>query len=480
MTMTQSQNLPQTEHDITARLLESERRYRDYIENASDMIQSVRADGRFEFVNPAWLRKLGYTAEEVPDLTIWDIIDDSSVEHCQAFFMLVMGGQKLDEVTAVFKTKDGVPVPVEGDATPRIVDGQVVATHSFFRDIRERLRARELEERNAKLERENMARSLEKMAALGKLSAGLSHELNNPAAAAQRASDQLADCLSKRDASARSLVGQLSEAGWDTLTASLAKVHAAPAGELDALAISDQEMELEEWLEGHGVDRAWEMSSRMVKAGITPEILSELADELPAKALVPAIGWLGESVAARELTDVVGRSVSRISQLVGAVKSYSHMDRATELYVDVHDGIEDTLIIMGHRFKDVSVRRSYDRSLPPIRALGNSLNQVWTNIIDNAIDASDGRGTVTIGTRREGDDVVVSFEDNGCGIAEENLEHIFEPFFSTKAQGYGTGLGLDTVWRIVNEEHGGKITVDSRPGRTVFSIRLPLAEGKRA
>ncbi len=264
------------------------------------------------------------------------------------------------------------------------------------------------------------------------------------------------------------------------MTATLERVRAAPADEVDALALSDQEIELEEWLEGHGVDRAWEMSGRLVKAGITPQVLSELASSIPARALVPAIGWLGESVAARDLTDVVARSVSRISQLVGAVKSYSHMDRATELIVDVHEGIEDTLIIMGHRFKDVSVRRSYDRSLPPIRALGNSLNQVWTNIIDNAIDASEGRGTVEISTRREGDGVVVAFEDNGCGISEENLERIFEPFFSTKAQGYGTGLGLDTVWRIVTEEHGGKVSVESRPGRTVFSVWLPLAEGNRS
>ncbi len=478
--MTQSQDVSQTEHEIKARFEESERRYKDYIENASDMIQSVSANGRFEFVNPAWMRKLGYTEEEVPNLTIWDIIHDSSVEHCQAFFMIVMGGKKLDEVSAVFKTKDGEAVPVEGDATPRIVDGKVVATHSFFRDIRERLRAKELEEQNAKLEREALARSLEKMAALGKLSAGLSHELNNPAAAAQRASDQLSDCLTKRDASARALVGLISDSGWDVLAGTLQKAHAAAAGELDALAISDLETELEEWLEDHGIDRAWEMSGRMVRAGVDSELLSELATELPGPALAPAIGWLGESIAARELTDVVGRSVHRISELVGAVKSYSHMDRATELYVDVHEGIEDTMIIMGHRFKDVTVQRNYDRTLPPIRAFGNSLNQVWTNIIDNAIDASDGRGTVGITTRREGDGVIVAFEDNGCGISEEDRERIFEPFFTTKDQGLGTGLGLDTVWRIVTEEHGGKITVESRPGRTVFSIWLPLAEGKRA
>lgn len=464
--------------DVTSRLVESEARYRAFIENASDLIQSVLMDGHFEFVNRAWLEKLGYEEHEVDDLVIWDIIHPSSLDHCQSFFMLVMQGQTLTDVEAVFKAKDGTAIPVEGDATPRFVDGKPVATHSFFRDMRERIRTRELEEQNAKLERERQARYLEKMAALGKLSAGLSHELNNPAAAAQRAADQLAGSLGRRDAAVRDLFGVLSVAGWDTLGQTLERARAAGGheGELDPLEASEREEELGDWLSDHGVERAWEVTPQFVRSGVDAAVLSDLATALPAKSLLPAVAWLAESLAASDLTDVVARSTYRISQLVGAVKSYSHMDRATELEVDVHEGLEDTIIILGHRLKDVTVKRRYDRSLPPIRVLGNSLNQVWTNILDNAIDAMDGRGTITIGTARDDDRLVVTFADSGGGITEEDLPCIFEPFFSTKPQGLGTGLGLDTAWRIVTEEHRGQIDVTSRPGETVFSISLPIPE----
>jgi signal transduction histidine kinase len=171
----------------------------------------------------------------------------------------------------------------------------------------------------------------------------------------------------------------------------------------------------------------------------------------------------------------VARSAERISGLVGAVKSYSHMDRATEQHVDVHHGLEDTLIILGHRLRDVTLRREYDRSLPRVRAFGNSLNQVWTNIIDNAIDATGGRGTISLRTRLEGNNVSIELADDGQGIPPEHVSRIFEPFFTTKPQGQGTGLGLDTAWRIVTEEHQGAIDVESRPGRTVFRVTLPVA-----
>ncbi len=464
--------------DVTSRLVESEARYRAFIENASDLIQSVLMDGRFEFVNRAWLEKLGYEEHEVADLVIWDIIHPDSLAHCQSFFMLVMQGQALDAVEAIFITKDGVAVPVEGDAVPRFVDGKPVATHSFFRDMRERIRTRELEEQNAKLERERQARYLEKMAALGKLSAGLSHELNNPAAAARRAADQLSDSLGRRDAYVRDLFGVLSVAGWDSLGQALERARAnnVPEGDLDPLEASDREETLGDWLSDHGVERAWEVTPQFVRFGVDEAVLGDLATALPTKAMEPAVGWLAESLAVSDLTDVVARGTARISQLVGAVKSSSHMDRATELQVDVHEGIEDTLIILGHRLKDVTVKRRYDRTLPPIRALGNSLNQVWTNILDNAIDATDGRGAITISTARDGDRIVVSFADDGSGISEADLTCIFEPFFSTKPQGSGTGLGLDTAWRIVTEEHHGQIDVTSRPGETVFRVSLPIPE----
>jgi PAS domain S-box-containing protein len=472
------ENETKSDHDVSARLDESEARYRAFIDNASDMIQSVRADGTFEFVNRAWLHQLGYEKVDVPGLIIWDIIHPDSRAHCEAFFALVMQGQTLNHVDAIFKTRDGTAIPVEGDATPRILDGSVVATHSFFRDVRDRLRAHELEEKNARLELAERARYQEKMAALGKLSAGLSHELNNPAAAAQRASDQLAESLNRRDAATRALIDAgLSAEGWDDLSNLLKRARAGveQAGDPDPLAVSEREAAVEEWLEEQQVERAWEVAPQLVTIGVDAAALEELGAGLPPQAMNAAIEWLGQSVTVLDLTDVVTRSADRISQLVGAVKSYSHMDRATEQVVDVHDGIEDTLKILGHRLKDVTVRREYDRSLPSVHTLGNSLNQVWTNILDNAIDATDGRGTVTIRTRRDGKAIAVELADDGAGITPEDLNCIFEPFFTTKPQGQGTGLGLDTVWRIVTEEHQGTIEVESKPGNTVFRVRLPVA-----
>jgi PAS domain S-box-containing protein len=459
-------------------LAESEERYRAVIENASDMIQSVRPDGSFEFVNRAWHDKLGWTAEDLDRLIIWDTIHEDSMEHCQVFFSLAIQGKTLEDLRVTFKTKDGRPIPAEGSVTSRFVDGKVVATHAFFRDITERLRAQELEERNARLELERQARYLEKMAALGKLSAGLSHELNNPASAAQRASARLTAVLANRDAAARDLVVHgLSVEQWQALErlvdASCEQLRAQR--DLGPYEISQQEEALEGWLEAHDVERAWELASVLVRAAVTEEALERLAGGVPGAALPAAVRWIAESVAVRDQADVVARSTHRISELVGAVKAYSFMDRAVEQEIDIHDGLENTLTILAHRLKNVTIRREFDRSLPHVRALGSGLNQVWTNIIDNAIDAMGGAGTIAIRTRHDGDRAVVEIADNGCGIPPEQLTRIFEPFFTTKEQGHGTGLGLDIAWRIVTEEHGGSIEAESAPGNTVFRVSLPLA-----
>lgn len=471
--------MSEPEHSIDPRLVESEQRYRAVIENASDMIQSVLPDGTFEFVNDSWLRVLGYTADEVRNLIIWDIIYPDAVEHCQLLFSQALGGHPIPHMTSTFMTKSGDPVPVEGNVTLRTVGETIVATHGFFRDITERLRAQELEERNIRLEREQQARFLEKMAALGKLSAGLAHELNNPAAAVQRANAGLAESIGRRDVRMRELVsGGLGKDDWRAIDAVMERIRSAEAGgsRLGPLESSEQESIIEEWLEDHDVERAWNIAPGLVSAGVTAGDLAEMASRLPSRSTTAAIGWLNETIQIRESIEIIARSSHRISELVQAVKGYSHMDRATEQFVDIHDGLENTLIILAHRMRNVMVERDYADHLPPVRVFGNTLNQVWTNILDNAIDATDGKGRVVIRTSNVNGQVVVEIEDNGSGISESDLACIFEPFFTTKPQGLGTGLGLDTAWRIVTEEHGGTIVAESEPGRTVFRVSVPVVE----
>lgn len=470
--------MSQNQLPITDALLaESEERYRAVIENASDMIQSVRLDGSFEFVNSAWLKGFGYTTEEVAELNVWEIVHPDSIPHCQALFSKAMEGETIGHMEAVFQTKDGTPLPIEGYVTSRVVGDEVVATHAFLRDISERIRARELEERNQRLEQEQQARYLEKMAALGKLSAGLAHELNNPAAAVQRASSSMLDTLASRDTALRTLANQgLTAAEWLKIDSVTQRVTTdSNQAEQSGMVSVEIEEALEAWLASHNVENPWKIAPELAETGLTPELLNPLAETLPESTLAPALDWLNDTASIHHSVRIIQRSSHRISELVTAIKGYSHMDRATEQFVDVHEGLENTLIILGHRLQNVKIQRSYDREIPPIRVFGNTLNQVWTNILDNAIDATDSKGTIAIRSRQNADQVVVEIEDNGKGISPDDLACIFEPFFTTKPQGYGTGLGLDTAWRIVTEEHGGNIVAESEPGKTVFRVSLPIA-----
>jgi signal transduction histidine kinase len=316
----------------------------------------------------------------------------------------------------------------------------------------------------------------EKLVSLGTMAAGLAHELNNPAAAAQRAAAHLQQTTEKVQTFLCQLSRTLDHDHMKLLVAAsreaverLAKVPA-----LDHLERSDRADRIATWLEAHGVGSGWELAPTFVGAGLDPAWLEEFAAKLPTASHADALGWLEARLNLKSLLLQVEQSTGRIAELVKAIRSYSYMDQAPMQEIDIHDGIESTLTILNHKLKNVTVVRAFDRSAPRIMAYGSELNQVWTNLIDNAIHAVNSTGKICIGTSLEDNQLVVEIMDNGSGIPENVQPHLFEPFFTTKPVGTGTGLGLVISNRIVGDRHGGEIEFESRPGETRFKVRLPL------
>jgi signal transduction histidine kinase len=320
----------------------------------------------------------------------------------------------------------------------------------------------------------------ERLASLGTMAAGLAHELNNPAAAAQRTATQLGEALRVINGALRAFVSSgIERVDAEQLVALQDEALAAAAGRtaLDTLDAADAEDALVDHLEELGVEEPWRVAEPLAAAGVDRAWLDRVAT-VAGPATTRALRWVAASLSAEGLVAELKESTDRMSELVGAVKSYAYLDRGGLVEVDLHEGIETTLLILGHKLKHttIDVVRRYDRSLPKLTVHGSELNQVWTNLLDNAIDALGQDGTLTVTTRRDGTCAVVEIEDDGPGIPAEIGDRVFDSFFTTKDVGHGTGLGLATARRLVADRHDGSLTFSSEAGRTTFRVSLPFTQ----
>ena len=354
--------------------------------------------------------------------------------------------------------------------------------HARLRASLKEKKLRDLE--RAYLQQEVILRQQDKLATLGKLSAGMAHELNNPAAAAQRGAGQLRDAVAALEVAVMALdSASLSDSHLTHLRdlKALAAQRAATPVSLGTLERSDREADLERWLQTHGVAQPWEVAPPLVDAGFTSDDLAATTADLSTEQAGPVLSWLAATTAVLSLIAQISHGSGRIVELVQALKSYSYMDQAPAQLVDVHQGLDSTLVMLRSKLKRIEVRRDYQANPPTVQAYGSELNQVWTNILDNAADvldspaARDTQGVITIRTRRDSAHLTVEIEDNGLGIPEALQPSVFDPFFTTKPPGQGLGLGLNISHTIICQRHKGTLAVDSRPGRTRFTATLPVA-----
>jgi signal transduction histidine kinase len=354
---------------------------------------------------------------------------------------------------------------IDQDAFRHLVASSPSAALSILRTITSRLR-----------NTESMLRQSEKMAALGTLAAGLAHELNNPAAALARAAQQLEEALRPESGAAATGGPATNHPAQIAAAHFLAGIY---PGVSDPLELSDREDRLRNWLEGEGVEEAWQLAGNLVAAGLDVRELSEAVLTVPA---AERAGWLAElarSLSTYRLLREIRLSAGRISEIVRAVKSYTYLDQAPIQMVDIHAGLEDTLVVLRAKIEPgIRVVRNYDPHLPQVEAYGSELNQVWTNLIDNACQAMAGSGELSLSTAHTPDEVSIDICDTGRGIPPAIQKRIFEPFFTTKAPGEGTGLGLHLVYNLIVLHHRGRIDLQSSPGKTCFTVAIPIRRSR--
>ncbi len=488
--------------DISERK-QAEQKFRSVTESAIDAIISADHVGNIVSWNNAATRILGYTPEEAIGRRLEIIIPERFHEpHRQGMHRVTEGGESrvIGKTVELFaRTKSGEEVPIELSLATWTVREDRYYT-GIIRDIRERKQAEEtlrmseqalrastleLKKKNEVLERtlnqlhemQNQLIMQEKMASLGKLSAGMAHELNNPASAAQRSAAHMQTIFRQLlDAHVRLGELNLEHRQLEKVMAldELARERARQPINLNALTRSDRESEMEDWLERQGIEKAGELAPALVRLDCDQGELRALANNFTAGQFSVVIHWLSCTHTIYSLLSEISLGTSRIAEIVRALKTYTYMDQAPIKSVDVHEGLDNTLIILQNKLQEgITVRREYAKDLPSIQANGGELNQVWTNIVDNAIDAMGGQGTLVLRTRREDPWVVVEIEDDGPGIPEEIQTKVFDPFFTTKPPGEGTGLGLNISRNLIVQKHRGQITVSSEQGKTCFTVRLP-------